>query len=728
MARFYIEPRYNSGERAAGGTLTIAESSEPGAPLLTLYKVSNLDAPDINQFEIDNPARIDNNGINCSPIFFNDEKGTTYYILRDAQNAIIRQGFVHPTTWNGGGLAGDIKADENSPNWGKGEPFWGYEIIESIPALAEKDTGVGRPVWLRTTARKGDKSSGLVVYATEGNVNDGILSFAGNNNRYWKAREKYIDYSYLKGALPSSRDPFDYMNSVNQSLGWNYAMRLDSSETIMAKDIKSNCLHLDTLLIAEGANITIDLKGSDGFPWSMELESPSSEVRLTDSAKANNAYHVKPSEHITVDSTFHAKNAELYNLCDFSSDVKIVHNDAIQAASNLVKISSDSHGSIKLNAKNDGKLYIDSQNIEIIGNGDAKVYVKQARELNSLVALVDHNVMTSDDWPLPAMNRFSSYTAVKILRANDCKFKISTEYSPWVDGFNLYGLEHGEFKNCSFNLSNKFIGSGQSTYSSIWSFGSKFSNCKFRGGERCRPKFWLGDDTDVEGCEFSSIKTILVGSIHSMSNINFNNCKPADGNAGLSFPRSRGHSSIDGYGREPLFDFTDSIIAENVNVKGNYADENGNAFIIETYFEEDNSPINYPLIKGHIEVTGYYDYSQTGGTGLATETFPVRGKNIKEWGDQWIGNGEWIDSLCVYMHGESLKYANLDNGALVVLDPRKPDGAWSNTYPKPKTNYAQFINWQHENEDGSIVAGTTITPVNCLLCCLGKTTLYRIRE
>jgi hypothetical protein len=457
------------------------------------------------------------------------------------------------------------------------------------------------------------------------------------------------------------------------------------------------------------ADINFDCAGNSQISLTGNLDSQGRPV----------GFYVKPSEKFIMDYKFYAKNAEFYNYCDFSSDVAITQNSLPTsgtvpsiASNNLVKVWRGSYGTIKLNSKNNGKLYIDSKDVDVIGNIDGfgitpntpKVYVKQARELNNLIAFIDHNVMTNDNFPLgSAMNYFTNYTAVKILRANHCIFNFGTNYSPWVSGWNLYGLENGEFKKCTFEFGTTPIGSSVQAWVSAWSFGSKFRECKFKGlsaiagtsSSRYEPKFWLGDNTDVEGCEFSGLNTIIVGSIYKMSNINFNNNKATDGNAGLAFPRSSSQSLLS-------FNYSDSIVVENVNVKGNGADANNNAFIVETT----SGSFSYPMIKGHIEVTGYYDYSNTGGTGLATETFPVKGKNITTQA-QWNGNSEYIGSLCLFMHGETLKYGNLNDGVFVMMDPRILDHTPGQTIVVPDDDLTQTVvtNWISGN--GGAIPGFT---------------------
>jgi len=218
MAEFYIEPKYNSGEKVAGGTLTIY-TDNTYQELVQLYSVADQKP----QFAIPNPVAIDNNGINSSPIFFTDytEKSTAYYVLRDAKNAIIRHGFVTPYSWNI--ASGEVP---NPPNpWDstlKGDPFWGYEIVD----LNFSKTDIGRPLYLRTSSA-GDRSGGLIVYETDGTGNgDNILTFSSAGaNKIWKAREEYINFSYLASIVPN---PFSFIEANYKG---QYNINLDSLPT-----------------------------------------------------------------------------------------------------------------------------------------------------------------------------------------------------------------------------------------------------------------------------------------------------------------------------------------------------------------------------------------------------------------------------------------------------------------------------------------------------------------
>jgi len=423
---------------------------------------------------------------------------------------------------------------------------------------------------------------------------------------------------------------------------------------------------------------------------------PGTNISLTGNLDSNGkpvGYYVKPSENWVADYKFYAKNAEFYNHCQIDSSVELkpLSAGAVPQLSDnrLIKIARGSYGTLKLNANTTGKLYIDSMDVDVIGNIDGfgytpsthMCYVKNAKSLFGLIARFDHNVIAGStdkgngykESHSFKYNGMSTYCAHQIAKARNCTFNFGTDWGNWSSEFNWYGLRRGDFKNVTFNFDTTPTGGTTKNFVGIVSEGSKFNNCSFNStadnwlvsgtvgnistnrssNNPWMPNLLLGNNTVVEGCSFQSVGTVLFGDGQDASNIDFNNNKATNAACLLCL-----------WGNSYGWDVTHKC--ENVNFKGNYADENNNAFMIES-----NSITlqDFPLVQGHIEVTGYYDYLLSGGTGLATDVFPVKGKNITT-SAQWNSNGEYISDLCLYVYGETLKYGNINDGVFVMIDPR----------------------------------------------------------
>jgi hypothetical protein len=220
MSHFYIEPRYNSGERVAGGTLAIY-ADETMQSLLDLWAYADLQEDGNGGGRLANPLPIDNNGINSSPVFADlTDYPSAYYAVRDARQAIVRQGYVVPMSWQGGAQP---PPGGGGGNWNAGDPFWGYQVA-TVQQLAGM-TNLGRPLFVSGIGA-GDKSGGLVVWETPGSGADNALSFqSGGAGTVWRAREEFINYSYLAQTQPNS---FGYIDGLNAANGWNYGIRLDA--------------------------------------------------------------------------------------------------------------------------------------------------------------------------------------------------------------------------------------------------------------------------------------------------------------------------------------------------------------------------------------------------------------------------------------------------------------------------------------------------------------------
>lgn len=214
QAAMFFSPRYNVGEKVAGGTVAIyVDNSQQ--QLVPLWCYADLATNKVDgSGPISNPVPIDNNGIISSPVFYDASQDTgyvnAYYVLRDAYGAIIRQGFVMPQSWQ---LTGEPKPPDNTwANHPAGDPYWGYEVIKGTTLVNTPGT-IGRPLYYQP-ASGADRSGGLIVYFVPGNTVsvDNVLSFQGQGG-VWVSRDEWINYSYLKAVLPAATEPFAWLNT-----------------------------------------------------------------------------------------------------------------------------------------------------------------------------------------------------------------------------------------------------------------------------------------------------------------------------------------------------------------------------------------------------------------------------------------------------------------------------------------------------------------------------------
>jgi len=216
-ATMFLSPKINMGERAAGGTVAFYTDSKMNA-LMELWSYADLAEDSQGGGRIANPVPVDGWGINSSPIFYAANKNA-WYVVSDARGAVIRQGYVHPYSWQDGGSAPDGESD-----WGgipDGDWFWGLEVVGSAADLESHDIA-RRPLFLATGAvppdrnasgqLAGDRSGGLVVWAVPGTQGDGVITFNSSvAGTVWKAREKVLFYSYLQNA--AGVNPFWFLET-----------------------------------------------------------------------------------------------------------------------------------------------------------------------------------------------------------------------------------------------------------------------------------------------------------------------------------------------------------------------------------------------------------------------------------------------------------------------------------------------------------------------------------
>jgi len=665
MAHFYIEPKYNSGERVAGGTLAIY-ADETMQQLLDLWAYADLQEDEQGGGRLANPVPIDNNGINSSPIFVDlTNYPSAYYVVRDARQAIIRQGYVVPMSWQGGSQppGGD------GQNWNSGDPFWGYEVV-TVNKLSTL-SGLGRPLFVQGVGAA-DKSGGLVVWETSGFGVDNVITFAsGGTGTIWKARSGYINYSYLESVLGSSVNPFIWLDANYKE---QYNIRLDK-------------------------NATFDLNGTNGFLWKIEKFKDGCFLNLIDSNDTNKAYYIEPSDRIVVDYSWYAINVELYNICQFASSVALgidntptgdVKNYLVDGASKntLVRIGSLTKGTLEINDRNSGKIYLNSKNVDVKGNRDSNfIYVKSANDINKAVVRFDGG-LEPDAYTYYEQNenRWASIYDINEIEDSNVHFGF------WM---NTPGRKNATpitqrfiLENC--NVKNSLLNNGMQA---LVIKNTKITKCDIKGNfsfigtmTSTTPNsvtynnfLVMGNDTVVEGCKFWDI---MIGLCGNASNTNFSNVLFANNTA------MNEHCWLNFWSYTPnglMATNTTSSTRRFENVRfvgqmrgGSICDPDWSGYGFRRHVINYSST-SQPFGHGHIEITGFYDYlidnnDSGGSTGpaLPTEEFPPW-KNSLNYNTKAMANGlPWRDSgygineLCLVVFGDPLKYTDKDGNFIKV--------------------------------------------------------------
>jgi len=728
MSLFYIEPRYNSGERVAGGKLAIYES-QSSQRLCDLYRVADFGSPAVGtsaaDFLIDNPINIDNNGINNSPIFLDlDMYPEAYYRIYDAKGAELRGGYVLPMSWHGGGHP----QGANDPFGGSpaGDPFWGYQVVSlsgtSFPNLINFDGSIGRPLFLAGQGTA-DRSGGIVLWCPPNTNRDGdnILSFTGKNRSLWIAREKWINYSYL--ALMTS-NPFQYIDNLNTSR-YQYSIDLDEMPRYEGNADYCGKLRISKPQAWQRTNSTnpptvsvdwqnleiagpnlISTSGSGSYPFAIYVNGGEwNASKITDSngnffvkgdysalvvdkdvsirvesdinykVKSANghkcyltgtgtSYHIEPAFKAFVpDNTVKATNAEFYsNLAAVDNNVGIASNNNI-VANNLLKLGNDCAGTVVLDAVNSHKLYVDSAMVNVTGKTgyDAEYvtgfYLKEAGKVSNAIVLIDRTLgeETFTDrtgTAYPAFHAAASELA-------GCQIMASAT-SP-------HGWKSGKSYPCLI-----FLGNANIRHSVIENHmhrlvlqNTSIDNSRLHG----KP---ITNQNALDSYAWNSVYALASGSSITNSechechvgiwaengelrfgNIHFDGNKANECNLSIFYHESMFNlptfAQTDIYGRT----INESLIAENVTFKGNER--------FKPYLKSEDSLLR-PFIKGHVEITGYYDYSGCR-SALPTEKLPPDGENINFTFSQ---AGDYLDYVCLYNLGDPTKYIDR-NGITVAM-------------------------------------------------------------
>jgi len=244
----FISPKYNVGEKVAGGTLTVyTDHTMQEKAQLWAYADLRMDGAEGGMLA--NPVPVDNNGINSSPVFYDEESyPDAYYVLRDARGAIVREGHITPYSWQGGGKPDNPPGGGPWANALGGDWYWGYEVVQA-GNLASRDI-VDRPLYVVPNLagdRAGDWNfqKGLVVARASGSSQDGVLTFASNTaGIVWKARSEYINSSYLiargkdAGWLESNYKG-EYSINLDQCFEGNNITAYFSGKVRLAKNISA---------------------------------------------------------------------------------------------------------------------------------------------------------------------------------------------------------------------------------------------------------------------------------------------------------------------------------------------------------------------------------------------------------------------------------------------------------------------------------------------------------
>jgi hypothetical protein len=191
----YIDPKINEGVRAAGGKLYIYKNGTK-SELCPVYYVADLNP----NFTFPNPIDIDAYGINSTPVFWDEKQfPNAYYIIRDSRDAIIREGFLVPTSWNvGGGIA---PAPGINSKTGEGDPYWGYELVDDLskanPVVnTDGNIDLCRPVF---HSQKQAVFYGVLISKLHGiNADGNYVAQSANEDYAWVYREKYVPMEYVR--------------------------------------------------------------------------------------------------------------------------------------------------------------------------------------------------------------------------------------------------------------------------------------------------------------------------------------------------------------------------------------------------------------------------------------------------------------------------------------------------------------------------------------------------
>jgi len=687
MSIIFISPKYNVGEKVAGGTLTIYEN-ETMQSLVPLWCYADLQLKTSDGTgQIANPVPIDNNGILSSPVFYDESYANAYYVLRDARGATIRHGYVVPMSWQGGGTPDD----PGSPWDGalEGDPFWGYEVVQNFADLANHKI-VNRPLFVRTNTA-GDRSGGLIVYNEAGSAGDGVLTFASakSTTRRWRARAREINAGYLLNSNQSN--PLNYLEVNHTGL---YDIVMDTATVVPVPTAFSS-------KIIFSANSAMDLAGSNGFDFDIEFRGNSS-LSLTNSGNYG-SFYIKPDPRIIFNNTFYAKNAEFYNeaipdesitargyvrnimssIPGFENLPQMVNTftDASQLG-NVHMVGPDCTGTCKPKAQSNGLICFNSPNVDIIGN-EGTVFIQNIRSAKNASLWFDTSMSNARYKEVDAKEItgcqivFGNWWGSGFTPSGGTNVLPAFSHTDGVLGFVFNGtkIRNNTIENLAqpivlkngavfesntltgYCVSNNSTTTSNNRVVSVAAFlagVAAFSNCSIIGNRLSTCYLAMVPEISAEKIQYTNthidgntiVKDVLIIEPNGI------------GVSNSSFLSSNGVSTIP----------NDTSI-ENCSIKGNVSGGENQLLIPLSYIYTFNI-LNAENFYGHLEVTGEFDYSWTGRV-FATETFPPKGLNLEAYnsGQRFIGADQYIASLCMGVWGDPVKYGDQNNGTFVLVDP-----------------------------------------------------------
>lgn len=843
----FFSPRINAGDRVAGGTMTVYKDKSR-LELAELWAYGDLKPDENGRGLLGNPVSIDNNGILGTPVFFDDERyQSAYYTVKDINGSLIREGYCFPMSWQGGT---EPAPDDNPwlPMPG-GDAFFGLQVIQSIADLKRLEPFPSllnaRPLFVRTNTAA-DKSGGLVVRQTDETAANEVLSFMGMNNTVWRAREEFINFSYLY--KNGWQNPFQYIDIANDSNGWNYGIRLDmipsgynsynytfkgkllidskiqvtksdySSMVTKMADAQNLAITGSGGMISSGTGSHIPIIEVSGGDWDTEqitdqngncflsgfantLRSSTATIKTTlkigrlvlgkvplnleesviwdiDALEADaivrnnltsftflwrrirkiilrqlnsnfeltvdsdinfdidnskfqpslaawitlkgngNAHYIKPAtKGWQPDATVKAKNAEFYN------------GLAGIEGSGLLEVWNWCSGRIVIDDVTDGKLLINSNTVDIESNsGFRTVYAGAIGDANHVNIVVDRSKLENDNTYAPngAARRTATFAAEDIA---NCELHFMTSVAPWSEGWDLFLTKIRSIRGCTlYNHFHTVVLAGTKIDKCDFQVGATPNNSTANAEWNC---IWsMGNGTAIENSVFYGGMAGLWGAGDGVnfSNIHFDNNK-AMGRVILDLFAGYGTATLNNrmdYGSSNNLPNT-SFIVENVTFKGNiHNGDQTHAFIPVTctnYFPN-------PYIKGHVEVTGYYDYSISKAV-LATEKFPPEGKNFETDGSGnpvfWVidnsdpNNIGKVAAWCLYPLGDPLKYTEKEGGLSIATNDE-----FNQAYPDPKLYKATMP--MPRSRSYFWDSGSNSLSYKNNINCWCNVTFYRVRE
>ncbi len=434
---------------------------------------------------------------------------------------------------------------------------------------------------------------------------------------------RYAEIDYLTNANPAK------ITFTNSSVS---KIAVSNHIPVMAYNLAS-IPGLKTVVLKNDLNV--DLANSDGFDF--DVEAISGNLLLTDSEYdgANPCgYYIKPSKSIVFNSNFYASNAGFYS----------VAQPLIGLTGHT--IGSNCSGTFTLSGGLDDLLILDSKNVDVVSaEQNTAIWVKAAGRIMNATVKLDLSAGADAYFDVEGMNR--------------CV--VQAGYWTWPTPQIGDGMLRAFLRGCALKECDVQIGAQR-----LVLLGSKMLRStvqgmeRFAGGNGNSNFFWssvleFGCGSEVSGCEFADcVASLYAESGNVLRSIKFNGNKAASQNTFLNL-LNQGMSG--GAGGQS---YTYPMTAEDVEIVGNHADSNNNAFkvLCSAYQSE-----TVPFMKGHIEIDGYYDYLYNGLNPIAGRTFPMEaGANLNTLENLVIksSDGTAIEQICVSVYGDPLKYGEKD--------------------------------------------------------------------